>query len=68
MYNETQKKKAAVRARKCLDNNYKHVAANVKIEQAAKWQAYAEERGISVRSLIIDSVEHAIEEDFFKKS
>ena len=68
MYNDVQKKKAAARARKCLDNNYKHVAANIKVDQAAKWQAYAEEHGMSVRSLIIESVERAIEEDFFKKS
>lgn len=68
MYNEVQKKKAAARARKCLDNNYKHVAANVKVEMAAKWQAYADERGISMRSLIIESIEKAIEEDFFAKS
>lgn len=68
MYNEVQKKKAAARARKCLDNNYKHVAANVKVETAAKWQAYADERGISMRSLIIESIEKAIEEDYFRKS
>ena len=43
MYNDEQKKKAAARARKCLDTNYKHVAANIKVDQAAKWQAYAEE-------------------------
>ena len=68
MYNEVQKKKAAARARKNLDNNYKHVAANVKLDMVAKWTAYAEERGISMRSLIIGSIEHAIEEDFFAKS
>lgn len=68
MYDDIQKKKAAARARKCLDNNYKHVAANVKLDQAAKWQAYADDKGISMRSLIIDSVEHAIEEDLFGKS
>ena len=63
--NDVQKQKAAARARKCIDKNYKHVAANVRHEQYATWQEYAEKNNISIRQLIIESIEHAIQEDLF---
>lgn len=68
MYNEVQKKKAAARAKKNLEKNYKHAAVNVRNEQYTAWQEYAEKNGISIRALIIESVEHAIQEDYFNKS
>lgn len=68
MYNDVQKKKAAIRARKCLEKNYKKVAANIRNEAYEEWQAYAEENGISISSLIIKSVERSIQEDYFGKS
>ena len=66
--NDIQKKKAAARARKNLDKNYKHVAANVRNEQYAVWLEYAEENNISIRQLIIESVEKTIKESGFKSS
>lgn len=68
MYNDVQKKKAAIRARKCLEKNYKKVAANIRNEAYEEWQAYAEENGISISALIIKSVERSIQEDYFGKS
>ena len=65
MYNEVQKKKAADRAKKCLQNNYKRASINVRNEQYAVWQEYAESKGLSIRALIIESVERAMKEDGF---
>lgn len=68
IYNEVQKKKAAARARKCLEKNYKKVAANIRNEAYEEWQSYAEEREISISSLIVKSVERSIADDYFGKS
>ena len=67
MYNEVQKKKAAIRARKCLEKNYKKVAANIRNESYEEWQQYADDHGISISALIIKSVEKAMKEDYFEK-
>lgn len=68
MYNEVQKKKAAARARKCLEKNYKKVAANIRNEAYEEWQQYADDHGISISALIIKSVERTMKEDYFAKT
>lgn len=68
MYNEVQKQKAAERAKKCLKNNYKRASINVRNEVYEEWQKYAEYKGLSIRGLIIESVEKAMKADGFDPS
>lgn len=68
MYNEVQKQKAAARAKKCLQNNYKRAGINIRNEVYEEWQRYAESKGLSMRALIIESVEKAMKADGFDPS
>ena len=68
MLDEIQKKKSSARARKCLQNNYKKITANIRNELFEDWQKYAESKGLSIRALLIESVERAMKEDGFEMS
>ena len=62
---DIQKQKAAARAKKCLEKNYKHVACNIRNEEYPVWQQYAESKNLSVRAMIIEAVHRAMTEDGF---
>lgn len=56
------------RAYKTLKEHYTRASVNIRNELYADWKRYAEMKGISIRQLVIESVERAMKEDGFEKS
>lgn len=63
-----KKLSSSERAYKSLKEHYTRASVNVRNELYADWKKYAENKGLSIRAMIIESVERAMEADGFEKS
>lgn len=63
--NTKSEKTSTKTAKKCLENNYKHLGVNVKLEKYELWKKYAEFKGMSMYALVNELFDNAIKNDGF---